>query len=120
MSFSFLLIAPISCQVPIDEVADRQETLGEDEISSELLIGMKDSRFEPDIVTVSRGTTITWFNEDSIIHTIAGGKRENGSVIFSSGNITDAQAFSYTFHETGIFDYYCSLHPGMDGTIIVE
>ena len=69
--------------------------------------------FNPGILTVKKGTTVTWTNNDSASHQIK-------SATFNSGSFGKGQAFSFTFNDTGIFDYSCAIHPSMLGKIIVE
>jgi plastocyanin len=71
--------------------------------------------FGPQRVTVKAGTTVTWINEDDIPHTIAA----TGKAFRSKVLDTDDK-YSFTFTTAGVFDYFCSLHPHMTGTIVVE
>jgi amicyanin len=71
--------------------------------------------FAPQRVTVKAGTTVTWTNEDDIPHTIAA----TGKAFRSKVLDTDDK-FSFTFTTAGTYEYFCSLHPHMTGTIVVE
>jgi plastocyanin len=71
--------------------------------------------FAPQRVTVMAGTTVTWENEDDIPHNIASTTR-----LFRSKVLDTHESFSFKFTTPGIFEYFCSLHPHMTGTIIVE
>jgi plastocyanin len=83
-------------------------------------IAMKNISFQPGEITVKVGTTVTWTNDDPSSHTVTSGTRGNPSGLFDSGNVGPGGTFSFTFNEAGTFDYYCKIHPGMDGVIIVE
>lgn len=72
-------------------------------------------KFVPETVTVSPGTTVTWTNADSAPHTAT--SRED---VFDSGSMSKGDTFSYTFGQTGTNQYYCTIHPYMEGTVIVE
>lgn len=74
---------------------------------------LKGFAFTPAEITVSKGDTVTWTNEDSATHDVAGDA-------FKSGDMKKGDTFSYTFNETGTFDYICSFHPSMKGTVIVQ
>jgi plastocyanin len=63
---------------------------------------------------VKVGETVTWTNNDPVPHTV---DSREGSM--SSGYITKGQSFQYTFTETGTYEYYCTLHPWMVGSIKV-
>ncbi len=86
-----------------------------EEINEELMqeVMIKDFAFSPSTLTVKKGTTVTWTNEDSAPHTATSGD------VFDSGNLGTGQSFSYTFDEAGTFDYICTIHPSMEGAIIV-
>jgi plastocyanin len=71
--------------------------------------------FNPARVTVKAGTTVTWDNEDDIPHTVA-----SSSKLFKSKALDTADKYSFTFTTPGVFEYFCSLHPHMTGTIVVE
>ena len=71
--------------------------------------------FKAPVVTVRRGTTVTWTNGDDIPHTVVS---KNG--IFKSKVLDTGDKFSFTFAKPGQFGYFCSLHPHMTGTIIVK
>ena len=78
-------------------------------------IKMQNTKFSPDDLTVDKGATVTWSNEDSTTHTVTAG---NGA--FNSGNLAPGKNFGYTFNETGTFDYSCTIHPGMKGKVTVK
>ena len=70
--------------------------------------------YTPASLTVKRGTTVTWMNQDTTTHNVIG---DNGGP--SSGTLVSGQNYSYTFNQTGTFLYHCSIHPSMKGTVIV-
>jgi amicyanin len=71
--------------------------------------------FDPPQLTVKAGTTVTWRNEDDIPHTIASMERK-----FKSKTLDTEDGYSFTFTAPGTYAYFCSLHPHMTGTIVVE
>ncbi len=71
--------------------------------------------FVPATVTVTVGTTVTWTNLDSVVHTVTS---ETG--LFDSGNLARNATFSYSFADRGTFSYFCAIHPYMRGKVIVE
>jgi plastocyanin len=71
--------------------------------------------FAPQRLTVKAGTTVTWTNEDDIPHTVA-----STTKAFKSKVLDTNDKFSFTFTNAGIYEYFCSLHPHMTGTIVVE
>jgi plastocyanin len=70
--------------------------------------------FVPTTLTVRAGRTVTWTNHDEEPHTVAAG---DGS--FHSPGMGTGATFSHTFAAAGTFDYVCSIHPMMRGTVVV-
>ena len=77
--------------------------------------------FVPETLTVSKGTTITWTNGDSTLHTVTSGSAESGNsgTEFDSSYLAAGKTFQHQFSTSGTFDYYCTLHPYMKGKVIV-
>jgi len=71
--------------------------------------------FQPNALTVSVGTTVTWTNNDSTQHTVTA---DDGS--FDSGVLQEGATFSQTFTAAGTFSYHCNIHSTMTGTITVQ
>jgi plastocyanin len=71
--------------------------------------------FYPQRITVKAGTTVTWTNEDDVPHTVAASGK-----LFKSKALDTQDKFSFTFTTPGTYAYFCSLHPHMTGTVIVE
>jgi len=70
-------------------------------------------KFQPAELTIQKGDTVTWINQDSVGHTVTGAGLD-------SGLLTKGQSFKFTFTQTGVFEYLCSPHPSMKGKIIVQ
>nr|WP_155766136.1 cupredoxin family copper-binding protein [Mycobacterium colombiense] len=70
--------------------------------------------FAPVTLTVPAGTTVTWTNRDEEPHTVAA---SDGS--FHSPGMGTGATFTHTFPTAGTFDYVCSIHPMMRGTVVV-
>ncbi|MDQ6602818.1 MAG: heavy metal translocating P-type ATPase, partial [Chloroflexota bacterium] len=76
--------------------------------------------FRGGVKTVKAGTTITFINDDNDhAHNVVSGTRSAPTQDFSSGLLQPGQRWQYTFTTPGVYPYFCSLHPGMDGTITV-
>ena len=76
--------------------------------------------FQPDALTVSPGTKVTWTNEDDIPHLVVEVPSKNGDPLFRSPALDTDDSFSFTFAEPGEYDFFCALHPHMVGKIIVK
>ncbi len=77
-------------------------------------VGMTPSSFTPAQLTIEVGETVTWNNTDSMLHTVTS---DDG--LFDA-NVQPGASFTYTFDTAGTYTYVCTLHPGMNGTIVVE
>ncbi len=71
--------------------------------------------FGPQDLTVAVGTTVKWVNHDDIPHSVV-----DGNKAFRSKALDTDNSFSFTFASAGSFDYFCGLHPHMQGKIIVK
>ncbi len=79
--------------------------------------------YSPQEIRISPGTTVTWVNLDSVMHTVSFGEHgdEHGSGAgIDSGPMNYMDAWSYTFEEPGVYEYHCDPHPYMTGKVIVE
>ena len=70
--------------------------------------------YSPNPVEVEVGETVTWVNDDSNIHTATS---KDGT--FNSVVVFEEQSFSYTFGREGKYPYFCDIHPGMVGMVVV-
>ena len=78
-------------------------------------IGIDNFRFVPATLTVPRGTKVTWINSDDVPHLIVNVQNK-----FRQSPVLDSdQRFSVTLTKAGTYNYFCSLHPMMQGKIIV-
>jgi plastocyanin len=78
-------------------------------------VGIDNFTFNPQQLTVKAGATVTWTNKDDIPHAVAAVGKQ-----FRSKALDTGDAFSFTFTTPGSYAYFCSLHPHMTGTIVVE
>ena len=79
-------------------------------------IVIKDFHFTPQTLTVKAGEKITWINRDEEPHTVVSVEKQ----FKKSGPLDTDQEFTITAGAPGTYTYFCSVHPKMTGTIIVE
>ncbi len=79
-------------------------------------VDIQDFEFSPQSLTIQEGDTVIWTNEDNAPHNV----RSRSGQELSSNTLQEGDTYSHTFDEAGNFSYYCSIHPNMTGTIIVE
>jgi plastocyanin len=84
-------------------------------------VTMTASTFTPQNLEITAGTTVTWSNTSSEVHTVTSGSGGQHDGMFNSGNIAPGGEFTFHFTEVGNFPYYCIPHlaAGMTGTIMV-
>ncbi len=77
--------------------------------------------YDPETIEIAAGTTVVWTNDDIAAHTVTSGSTADGiSDLFDSGLMPKDAVFEQTFDDAGEFDYFCILHPWMEGTVIVN
>jgi len=88
----------------------QQEQPGED-----TGVQIRGMQFEPATLVVDQGTTVVWSQQSAMPHVV-----KSGTGSFDSGILQPGQSYSLTFNEAGTYDYFCSLHPSMQGRIVVQ
>ena len=78
-----------------------------------------DRCYIPSMFTIDSGNQVTWINEDSAFHSVTSGFYGEPSDLFDSGHLDPYESFTFDFDEKGIYDYFCTLHPWMEGQVIV-
>ena len=87
--------------------------------------------FSPTKLSINYGDTITWQNDDREGHTITSGKGSgrfgwmsddfgNPDGYFDSARFLPGESFSFTFDKVGVIPYFCTIHPWMEGIVVVE
>jgi plastocyanin len=84
--------------------------------SKQNTIEIKDFAFNPQTLTVKSGDKVTWINRDEEPHTVVSVEKQ-----FKKSSALDTdQTFTITAGAPGTYTYFCSVHPKMTGTIVVE
>ena len=78
------------------------------------VVSIDNFAFVPATLTVPVGSSVTWTNHDEEPHTVAA---SDGS--FHSSGMGAQGTYSHSFATAGTFDYVCSIHPFMHGTVVV-
>ncbi|HEX8947162.1 MAG TPA: cupredoxin domain-containing protein [Candidatus Paceibacterota bacterium] len=101
-------------QQPASTSTSTQQSANGNPQAQTAAIAIKNFAFNPATVTINKGTTVIWTNQDSVAHRIKSGYG------FNSNNLNPGDAYHYQFNEAGTFDYICGIHPYMHGTVIVR
>jgi plastocyanin len=83
--------------------------------SKETAVKIDNFSFSPSTVTIPAGTMVRWTNRDDIPHTVVSDDKT-----FKSKVLDTDQEFTYTFTKPGTYSYFCSVHPKMTGTVVVQ
>ena len=83
-------------------------------IAAEATVTIDNFTFNPAMLTVAAGTSVTFLNRDDIPHVVV----ESGGAFRSAALDTD-DTFTMVFANPGMVEYFCALHPHMTGTIVV-
>jgi plastocyanin len=89
--------------------------------------------YDPSTIEVAPGETVLWTNDDDIAHTVTSGKAKKQGVpgvgedrdavpdgVFDSGTMELDDTFEFTADEPGSYSYFCAIHAGMRGTVVVR
>ena len=95
-------------------------------------VDVVDNKFTPPIIQIKRGTTVTWNFKGNVSHTVtsvsgtgpiqptaAAGAPTVAPFHFDSGGRTKGKTYDFTFDTPGRYNYFCTIHHIMEGTIIV-
>ena len=79
-----------------------------------------DRCYIPSTIIIESGKQVIWVNEDSAFHSVTSGFYDSPTELFDSGHLDPFESYALTFDNTGTYDYFCTLHPWMEGQVIVE
>lgn len=83
-------------------------------LAADVAVEIANLTFGPQNLTVKAGTTVIWTNKDDMPHTVVSPNT------FRSKTLDTGGTYSFTFTTPGTYKYFCSLHPPMIGTVVVE
>jgi plastocyanin len=87
--------------------------------------------YVPSQISVNQNDTVTWINRDTEVHTVTSGigaglesllnnKQGTKNGIFDSGIFKPGGNWTYKFVNPGVYTYFCTVHPWMEGTVLVK
>ncbi len=85
----------------------------------------------PSKISINQNDTVTWINKDTEGHTVTSGigegleslvnkKQGTKNGLFDSGIFKPGTNWTYQFEQPGVFTYFCTVHPWMEGTVVVK
>ena len=94
----------------------QKTTTNTNQSNIEAKVDIKNTMFTPSQVSIDNGGTVTWTNNDTVAHNVIVDNGEGPS----SDLIQPGSSYSYEFTKPGSYQYHCSVHPSMRGTIVVR
>ncbi len=80
-------------------------------------VDIKDYAFGPQKITIKKGTTVTWTNQDSAKHDVM--PDDESDAFKASQLLGKGESYSFTFNTAGTYSYFCSPHPYMKASVEV-
>ncbi|SPB13305.1 copper binding protein [Caballeronia novacaledonica] len=111
-AFALVVKGVVSAAIP---AACAEEPAQQLAAASAPTISIDNFAFSRSSVTVPVGAKVTWVNHDDMLHTVT----DEGKS-FKSDPLDSGESFSHVFDKPGTYKYFCSLHPHMTGTIVVQ
>ncbi|MEJ7761724.1 MAG: cupredoxin family copper-binding protein [Thermomicrobiales bacterium] len=87
-----------------------------DAAEADVTVEITDFAYRDATLEVPAGTTVRWVNNDVVPHTVTS-TSDDGALM--SGTMSLGDAFTFTFTEPGTYEYICSFHDNMVGTVVV-
>jgi plastocyanin len=109
------LVLAIPMTVALVMLLGPTQVKSEEPKSQSTEIRLDNFTFAPAMLTVPVNSTVTWVNKDDIPHVIA-----SSDGLFKSKALDTDDKFSHTFTQAGTYAYYCTIHPKMQGKVVVQ
>lgn len=110
---SALLLSACGTDEPSeDDVDDPVEEI--EDTPAAAAVEIVDNDFEPAELEVEVGETIEWTNTGDAEHTVTFAQGPD------SGELASGEVFNHVFEEPGDYDYVCTIHSGMEGSVTVS
>lgn len=103
----------------IDRQTSATQPTQENQVS---ILGQAAPYFAPNRLTVKTGETVTFKNADFVLHTatsISSPDDPTPDGVFDTGLLNNGESKQVTFDKAGTYNYFCSIHPQMRGTVTV-
>ncbi len=111
-----------SMNQPVPGLDDVDETIVESDNSAdvsaqlpEVSVAIQGSKFSQQNLKIKLGTKVTWTNMDQALHNVKSSDRT-----LDSPDLFKGDSWSFTFTTKGTYNYICSKHSSMKGSITVE
>jgi plastocyanin len=116
-----LLLAVTTLAATVGDVGVRAQEAPEEPVLDSppsVTVRLQENRFRPARITVPAGTPVVWVNDEedpSVEHNVI-----SRDYRWASDNFLPGEAYEHAFDTPGVYRYFCDLHGGMVGQVIVE
>ena len=109
----------LQCHVFVNDGTDNSATVSTSSLTVYIIhnIDIQNMAFSPSTVTINVGDIVKWTNLDSVDHSAT---EDSAAPLFDSGLLSNGQTYMLTGLGVGTYNYHCTPHPSMTGTIIVQ
>jgi plastocyanin len=77
-------------------------------------VSITDNAFTPADVSDGLSFEVTWQNDGATAHNVTS---SGGGAFFGSPELAPGATFSHDFNQAGLYNYKCTIHPEMTGTV---
>jgi plastocyanin len=105
------LPSPVAVETPSPGAGGSPEVIATGE---RWAVSIVDLTYQPTVVEVVSGDVVTWSADDAVPHTVTARDAD-----FDSGVLTAGDTFEQSFETPGTYEYFCTIHPSMTGTVVV-
>lgn len=103
----------VTTETPQSPATDKTEV-------NEVQVSIKNFQYAPSNITVKKGTTVVWTNEDGTGHNVVSNSdAPAGGPPTAAPLLGKNQQFTFTYDVVGTFGYHCTPHPNMTGQVTV-
>lgn len=92
-----------------ESTSTKLETMAKNEVV------IQNFAYSPSTITIKVGEAVTWTNKDAAGHSATADDKS-----FDTGVLAQGESETVTFSKAGTFTYFCTPHPNIKGTIVVE
>src|SRR5262245_32076729 len=78
-------------------------------------VDLREACFAPPVIRIAAGAAVTWTNRDDFPHTVTG----VGGTWGTYDELATGHSVTHRFEDSGVFPYFCVIHPGMVGAVVV-
>lgn len=100
---------------PAEETANASSVNEDKDLKEPIIVHMKDMKFVESALTLSGARAVKFVNDDSMKHTATA-----DDLSWGTGTIEPGASYSRYFRSPGVYTYFCSYHPSMTATVIVQ